>query len=240
MNETFARRFLTDRRVGEWIRINDRWLEIVGVVGDVRTSGLRDEVKPVTYLPQSNTAIGIEIMHAVVRSNGIPPLLASTLRGAVNRVDTSVPLTTTRTMEEVLSASLAQTSFTMTLLAIAAAMALVLGSVGLYGVISYVVTQRTTEIGVRLALGAEPVNVRLMVLRQGLTMAFAGVAVGLLAAFASTRAMASLLFEVPAYDPATFALVAIALTAVSAAATYVPARRAAGIDPVRALREDWQ
>ena len=133
---------------------------------------------------------------------------------------------------------MAQTSFTMTLLAIAAGIALVLGIVGLYGVISYIVTERTSEIGIRLALGARPDEVRVMVLRQGLVVAAAGVAVGLVAALASTRLMASLLFEVSAHDPVTFAVVALALIGVSGVATYVPARRAAGIDPVRALRQD--
>jgi ABC-type antimicrobial peptide transport system permease subunit len=133
---------------------------------------------------------------------------------------------------------MAQTSFAMTLLATAAGIALVLGVVGLYGVISYIVTLRTAEIGIRLALGAKPGGVCVMVLRQGLIVTIAGVAVGLVAALALTRLMASLLFEVSAHDPATFVAVALVLTAVSAAATYLPARRAAGIDPVRALRQD--
>jgi ABC-type antimicrobial peptide transport system permease subunit len=129
-------------------------------------------------------------------------------------------------------------SFTMTLLAIAAAVALVLGVVGLYGVISYIVTQRTSEIGVRLAVGAQPKDVRGMVLRQGVGLALVGVAAGLGLAFAATRVLGSLLFEVSARDPIVFAAVALALTAVSAVASYLPARRAAGIDPLQALREE--
>ena len=190
------------------------------------------------YLPLSNTSVDLEVMHAVVRTSASSGPLASALRSAVDGVDASVPLTTMRTMDEIVTGSIAQASFTMTLLAIAAAMAVVLGVVGLYGVISYIVAQRTAEIGIRLALGARPLEVCALVLRQGLAVTLAGVAVGLVAALAATRLMASLLFEVSTRDPATFATVAVLLTLVSAAATYVPARRAAGIDPVRALRQD--
>jgi ABC-type antimicrobial peptide transport system permease subunit len=189
------------------------------------------------YLPLSDRAVGLDVMHAVVRTGGAPGSLVSGLRAAVDRVDASVPLTAVRTMSDIIAGSLAQASFTMMLLAIAAGVALVLGVVGLYGVISYIVTQRTAEIGVRLALGAEPARVRAMVLRQGVTVALAGVVVGLAAASVATRLMASLLFEVSARDPVTFATAAAALIAVSALATYVPARRAAGIDPLHALRD---
>jgi ABC-type antimicrobial peptide transport system permease subunit len=189
-------------------------------------------------VPLSNRAVPLDAAQVVIRTDGAPASLATALRAAVDRVDASAPLTTVQTMEDLIAGSLAQVSFTITLLAIAAAVALVLGIVGLYGVISYIVTQRTAEIGVRLALGAEPGRVRVMVLRQGLTVAVAGVIVGLVAAWASTRLLASLLFEVSARDPITFAAVAFALTAVSAVATYLPARRAAGIDPLQALREE--
>jgi ABC-type antimicrobial peptide transport system permease subunit len=172
----------------------------------------------------------------VIRTSGDPASLAPSLRAAVDRVDASVPLTTARTMEAMIAESLAQASFTITLLSIAAGVSLLLGVVGLYGVIGYIVTQRTAEIGVRLALGAEPSRVRSMVLRQGVGVAVVGVAVGLAAAWASTHVMASLLFEVSARDPVTFATVAVVLIAVSALATYLPARRAAAIDPVQALR----
>lgn len=141
-------------------------------------------------------------------------------------------------MDEIISASLARIAFTMTLLVIAALVALILGLLGLYGVISYIVGQRTSEIGVRLALGAQPGQVRLMVLRQGLGVALVGVVVGLGAAAAATRVMGSLLFEVSTYDPVTFGAAALALTAVSALATYLPARRAAAIDPLEAIRSE--
>ncbi len=237
VNKAFARRFLDDRAIGEGLEIQDRWLEIVGIVGDLPTFGLREDIRPMVYVPLGDRAVGLDVVQAVVRTGGAPGSLVTGLRQAVDRVDASVPLTAARTMSDIIAGSLAQASFTMLLLAIAAGVALVLGVVGLYGVISYIVTQRTAEIGVRLALGAEPARVRAMVLRQGVTVALAGVVVGLVAASAATRLMASLLFEVSARDPVTFATAAAALIAVSALATYVPARRAAGIDPLNALRD---
>lgn len=139
-------------------------------------------------------------------------------------------------MQEIVDDSLAQTSFTMVLLTIAALTALGLGVVGLYGVISYVVSQRAPEIGIRLALGARPADVYGLVLGQGLTVALMGIAIGLAGAAASARLIRSLLFEVSARDPVTYVAAALILTVVSLVATYVPARRAAAIDPSAALR----
>jgi putative ABC transport system permease protein len=237
VNDAFARQFLSGRALGEAIQIQNTWLAIVGVVGDLRTLELREEVRPMVYLPPSDTAVDLDVAHVVIRTGGAPASLAPALRAAVDRVDPSVPLTTARTMTDILAASLAQASFTLTLLAIAAGIALVLGVVGLYGAISYVVAQRTAEIGIRLALGARPSDVRGMVLRQGIAVALAGVIVGLAIASVTTRLMGSLLFEVSARDPITFATVALILTAVSALATLLPARRAAGVDPLHAIRE---
>jgi putative ABC transport system permease protein len=176
-------------------------------------------------------------MYAVVRTEGETTPVAGSLRAAVNRIDPSLPLTI-RTMEEILSAALAQTTFTVTLLTIAAAIGLVLGIVGLYGAISYIAAQRTREIGVRLALGAQPGAVRLMVLRQGFVVTLVGTVVGLAIALPSARVMSSMLFGVSARDPATYVVVTVLLMMVSTLATYVPARRAAGVDPVEALRSD--
>lgn len=242
VNETFARQFLDGRALHERIRIgNDDapWLEIVGVVGDVRTFGLREEIRPMAYLPISTpvTGVSLDVMQIVVRTAGPPASLAPLLRPAIDRVSPSAPLTATRTMTDIVASSLAQMSFTMTLAGIAAAMALVVGAIGLYGVISYIVSQRTAEIGVRMALGAQPRDVRAMVLRQGLRVVVLGIVVGLGAAAAATQVLKSLLFEVSAHDPLTFALVTVVLLAVSVVAIYVPARRAAAVDPVRAIRE---
>jgi ABC-type antimicrobial peptide transport system permease subunit len=145
-------------------------------------------------------------------------------------------LANVRSLEEILEGSLARTSFTLVLLVIAASVALILGMVGIYGVISYIVSQRTREIGVRMALGAEHTDVTLMVVRQGMILAGAGVFVGLVAAMGLTRLMGSLLYGVEASDPATFSSVAILLGAVALVASYLPAMRAAKTDPVEALR----
>ena len=242
VNQTFARQFLEGRALGERIRIGDdkTWLEIAGVIGDVRTFGLREDIRPMAYLPLSTSVpnVSVNVMQIVVATTGAPASVAPLLRSAVDRVDPSVPLTTTRTMEEIVSTSLARMSFTMTLVGLAAGIALVLGAVGLYGVIGYIVSQRTAEIGVRLALGAQPADVRTMVLRQGMAVVIVGLVVGLAAAAAVTQALASQLFEVSARDPMTFAGVTALLAAVSVVATYLPARRAAAVDPVRAFREE--
>jgi ABC-type antimicrobial peptide transport system permease subunit len=182
--------------------------------------------------------VSLDVMQIVIRTAGAPASLASALRPAVDRVDASVPLMRIRTMDEIVESSFAQMSFTMTLMVIAATLAVVLGLVGLYGVISYVVSQRTAEIGVRLALGARPGQVRTMVLRQGLSVALVGVAVGLVGAIAATRLLSSLLFGVSGRDPVTFGTVTAILVAVSALASYLPARRAANIDPLEAVRQD--
>jgi predicted permease len=237
VNDAFARQFLEGRAVGEWIQLQETWLEIVGVVGNLRTFGLREEIRPMVYVPPSSTSVDVEVVYAMLRTDGSPTSLAPALREAVDRVNPSVPLTTVRTMAEIVAASTAQASFTLALIAIAAGLALVLGVVGLYGAISYIVAQRTAEIGIRLALGASPAQVRRMVLRQGLTVALAGVVVGLAVASLLTGFISSLLFEVSARDPVTFASVAFTLIVVSALATLVPARKAAGIDPLDALRE---
>jgi predicted permease len=240
VNEAFAREFLDNRAIGERIRFESDWLEIVGVVSNVRTFGLREDIRPLAYLPLGvpMRTVALDVMLVVMRTAAAPASLAPALRQAVDRVDPSVPLLRVRTMEEIVDASFARLSFTMTLMVIAAVLALVLGLVGLYGVISYVVSQRTAEIGVRLALGARPGQVRAMVLRQGLSVALVGVGVGLVAAAAATRILGSLLFEVSGRDPVTFGIVALTLIAVSALATYLPARRAASIDPLQAVRQD--
>jgi ABC-type antimicrobial peptide transport system permease subunit len=153
-------------------------------------------------------------------------------------VNPNVPLANVRTLQEVYDASLARTSFTLIMLAIAGGMALLLGVAGIYGVISYAVTQRTREIGIRIALGARSGEVIRMFVRHGLGLAGIGVVVGLAAAFATTRLMASLLFAVSPIDPLTYGGVALMLAAATVFASYVPALRATGIDPAQALRAE--
>ncbi|MQA89387.1 MAG: FtsX-like permease family protein [Gemmatimonas sp.] len=242
VNETFAQRYLDGRALGERIRISPdaAWTEVVGVVGDVRNFGLDEAVQPFISLPMTATGpvSGLEVMQFVVRTNGSPTNLVPVIQDAVRRVDATVPITAVRTMEEIIASSTARTALTMVLLTIAAGVALVLGVVGLYGVISYLVTLRRAEIGVRIALGARPESVRRMILRQGIGLTLTGVVVGLIAAVAVTRVLASLLFEVSARDPVTFAIVAGVLTLTSLVASYVPARRATRLDPMVALRTE--
>jgi putative ABC transport system permease protein len=151
-------------------------------------------------------------------------------------VNGNLPVATVRTMEDVYGKSVARTSFTLVMLGIAGTMALTLGMIGIYGVISFTVQQRRREIGIRLALGAQRGNVLGMMLRQGATMALAGVAIGIVAALALTRLMASLLFGVTAHDPLTFGAVAAVLMMIALLACYIPARRATKVDPMVALR----
>ncbi len=165
-----------------------------------------------------------------------PMSLLPEVQAAVGGVNPNLPVANVRTLDQILAQSMARTSFTLVMLAIAAAVALALGLVGIYGVISYVVSQRTREIGVRMALGADRRDVSRMVLRQGLILAVVGVAVGLVAAVGLTRLMSSLLYGVEATDPVTFGVVAVMLTAVALVASYLPALRASRIDPLEALR----
>jgi ABC-type antimicrobial peptide transport system permease subunit len=165
-----------------------------------------------------------------------PNGLVAAVRQAVWSIDPKLPLSGVRTMEKVVERSMARTSFTMLLLGIGAAVALLLGAVGIYGVISYIVSQRTQEIGVRMALGAQRGQVSGMVMKEGLTLAVLGIGLGLAGALAATRLMKALLYEVSATDPATFAAVPLLLAAVALLASYVPARRAAGVQPLEAIR----
>jgi putative ABC transport system permease protein len=171
-----------------------------------------------------------------VRGAGVPQTLIKPVRDAVWSLDPNLPLSQVRTMHEVAERSMAQTTFTMFLLVIAAAVALVLGSVGIYAVISYVVSQRTREIGVRMALGAGRGDISRMVLKEGLGLALTGIGLGLLGAFVVTRLMLALLFDVSPTDPATFAAVPTLLAVIALFASWLPAQRAASVAPLEAIR----
>jgi predicted permease len=223
----------------------DQWREIVGIVGDVHDHGLSQPASAIVYHPVLlepvyNKATYVwRTMTYVIRSprTGTPGFLDE-MRQAVWAVDPNLPLVNVRTMGDILDESLARTSFTLVMLATAGAMALLLGVIGIYGAISYGVAQRTREIGVRIALGAQSRQVQRMFLQQGLVLTATGVGIGLLGAAAVTRWMSSLLFEVSPVDPITYAGVSVALILAAGLASYVPSRRATHIDPIESLRAE--
>ena len=218
------------------------WWEIVGVVENVRSRSLEEDPEEQIYYP---TTVGVAAQPGAVRSRdvivrvrGDAAAFLPVLRREVRDLNARIPLANPRTMTEVVAQSASRTSFTMVVLSAASFVALLLGMVGIYGVVSYVVSQRTREIGVRMALGAPRKSVRRMVVRQGMALAGIGVAIGLIGAFAGSRVLETLLYGVSATDLATYATVATVLAAVAFLASWIPARRAAGVDPAVALRND--
>ena len=220
------------------------WRTIVGVVADVKQTGLsQEEPTPAIYMPAAQLDSGpvVSIVRGqsyLVRTAGDPRAAFSTIRRAVKEFDGLMPITGLSPMDELLSSTIADRTFNMFLLGIFAAVALSLAAVGIYGLIAFSVAQRTRELGIRIALGAMPRDVLLLVIRQGATLALAGIVVGSLGAIASTRWMRSMLFQVDPLDPLTFAVVAVALAAVAIGATWAPALRAARVSPVTAMRTD--
>jgi putative ABC transport system permease protein len=212
------------------------WIEVVGVVGHTMHEGLDAEARVQVYLPYRQQPGGM--MSLAVRTTGNPLASVNAVREAIRSVDRDQPLSEVRTMEQLVDASVGQRRLSMLLLALFSGIALLLASVGIYGVMSYTVAQRSREIGVRMALGAERRSVLGLVLRQGMALTLVGVAVGLVASFALTRLIESQLYAVQATDPATFAAVALLLVAIAALATLVPAMRATRVDPVVALRQE--
>jgi len=238
INETLARRsFAGENPLGRRIVIDDgqtREREVVGVVGDVKHFGLDAASKPELYLPYAQRPTPNQTL--VVRAAVEPTALVAAVRNEVRALDKDLPLYGIRTMEEYLDESVAARRLNMLLLGVFAGIALVLAAVGIYGVISHSVTERTREIGIRLALGAQTRNVLTMVIGQGMKLALAGVLIGLGAALALTRLMEALLFGVSATDSLTFIGIALLLTVVALLACYIPARRATKVDPMVALR----
>jgi putative ABC transport system permease protein len=204
------------------------------VVGDVRAMGLDVDAEPSVYWPYPELVMsGMTIL---VRTSGDPLSVVSAIHAELQQLDREQPMASVATMEQLLADSLSRSRFTMLLLGIFAAFALVLAAVGIYGLIAYSVTQRTQELGIRIALGAQRRDVLRLVLGQGTRLTLFGLVLGIAAAIGITRLMASLLFDISATDPLTFAGVAALLAFVALLACFIPARRATRVDPIVALR----
>jgi putative ABC transport system permease protein len=240
VSETFARRMFPNedplgKRIRSW-RDENELREIVGVVRDVKYGGLDDDPSSLVYIPHRQDSWGSLTM--VVRTTGDPAAMTNAVRHAFRAADKDSPISNVQTLQKVRVDSTARQRFGAWLLGLFAALALGLAGVGIYGVMSYSVAQRTQEIGVRMALGAGTRDVLKLVLRRGLALTLPGIALGMLAALALTRLLKSLLFGVSATDPMTFAVIALLLTIVAMLACWIPARRAAKVDPMVALRCD--
>ncbi len=212
----------------------ESWMSIVGIIGDVRQLGQDSSAKPEVYFPYLQVAA--PSMTLVVRTASNPLNLAAAVKSQIQMIDKDLPIDNAKTMQQLLAESISGRRFNMLLLTVFAVVALVLAIVGIYGLMSYTVTQRTHEIGIRVAIGAQPRDVFRMVIGQGMILALIGVAFGLVGAFGLTRLMTSMLFGVEPTDPATFVSIAALLTGVALVACYIPARRATKVDPLVALR----
>jgi len=249
VSENFAKEYWQTPQdaVGKEIRTstNDQWRQIVGVVGNVYSDGTSVKASSMVYWPVlMNNFEGDQVsarrtlVFAIRSPQAGSQNFVSEVEQAIWSVDGNLPIRNVRTLNDLFVKSMARTSFTLTMLAIAGGMALLLGGIGLYGVIAYSVSQRTREIGIRIAVGAQRNVVTGMFVRQGLALVAIGVAVGLTAAAAATRLMTSLLFGVNPVDPATYAAVCVGLVGTAALASYIPSRRAAMVDPIEALRTE--
>jgi predicted permease len=243
INEVFARRhFAGENPIGHRLRLQGQErdpLLIVGVVGNVRQLGLDQQPTPEVYVPLLQDPLSTDYqrsMTIVAWTKSDPGAIAGPLRAALTSVDKSLPVYAVKAMTEHLRDSLARRRFNLVLLSVFSGVALALAAVGIYGVISYGVTQRTHEIGIRMALGAQSRDVLKLVVRQAMLVVLGGVAIGLFASLALTRLMKSLLFNVGVTDPLTFAVIALLMTLIALLACLIPARRATKVDPLVALR----
>ncbi len=249
VSENFAREFWKEpaAAIGKRIRQtpNNPWRTIIGVVGNERDDGIAKPASTIVYWPllidnyfDNKVFAQRNLLFAVRTDRAESPTLLKEIQQAVWSVNANLPVANVRTLEQIRAESMAQTSFALVMLGIAAAVALVLGIVGIYGVIAYVAQQRTKEIGIRMALGAASHDVSALFVRHGIVLAAIGIACGMVAAALLTRTMSTLLFGVSAFDPVTYGAVALALGGTAVVASYLPARRAARIDPAEALR--WE
>jgi putative ABC transport system permease protein len=239
INEALARKHFPDQDpIGQRLDVGmfekPTPAEIIGIVGNVRYDSLIDEAPPAVYFPHPDLAY--PFMTLVVRTDGEPTAIAPAVQREIRALDPNQPVSDVRTMNQVMSEWVARSRFNTLLLALFAGLATLLSAVGIFGVMNYSVALRTRELGLRLAVGAQPRQVLLLVLRQGLELTIAGVVLGLVAAFALTRLLSGLLFGVAPVDVTTFTSISLLLVIVSLLACYLPARRAMRIDPLRALR----
>jgi putative ABC transport system permease protein len=239
ISENFAREYWgsAEAALGKQIRSNptEPWSEVIGVVGDIRHNGADRSAPATVYWPLREP---YSLTYMVRTARAGTDSLATEIRQTVSSVNSSIPITALRTMKEVYEKSMSRTSFTLTLLGISGVMALLLAVVGIYAVISYTVAQRTREIGIRMALGAQSGSVKLMFVRNGLVWGATGAGLGLIAAAALSQLMSTLLFGIKPIDPLTYIAVAITLLAATAVASYLPARRITRVNPVDALRAE--
>jgi len=250
VNETMARTYWKDAAaaIGGRIRVGGPatrpWVTVVGVVADERHNSVTGIVNEKFFVPHVQWPVvaaggdAIRSVFLVARTAGDPLAVAGVIRNQVRQMDANVPVANVRSMNEVVATALATPRLTGFLLSTFAAIALALAAVGIYGVLAYVVSQRTREIGIRLAIGADRSQLLGMVLRQGLLLAGIGIAAGLIGAFALTRLMTSLLYNVRPHDPITFAAVAAGLLLIALVASFLPARRATRVSPTTALRAE--
>jgi ABC-type antimicrobial peptide transport system permease subunit len=247
VSENYAREVWGEpsKAIGRRIRNTPKnpWREIIGVVGEERQDGVTRPAPTIIYWPMQmeqfwdqNTFIQRSLVYAIRSSRLRDPGFMTSVQQAVWSVNQNLPLARVRTLREIYDESMAQTSFTLVILGIAAAVTLLLGIVGIYGVIAYVVAQRRREVGIRMALGAAAGEVQGLFLRHGLVITAIGLGMGIAASAGITRLMGTLLYEVSALDPLTYGLAIVALGSIAVLATWLPARQATRVDPAMALR----
>jgi ABC-type antimicrobial peptide transport system permease subunit len=240
VNEAFARTYWpNEEALGQRFkstRPGSSWITVVGVIANARTESLAQSNVPQLYVNLYQT--GAKHLAILLRGHFKTAAIADEVRKQVQSLDSTLPVFGAQTLVDTVSASLSQRRFSLEIITLFALTALLLASIGVYGVISYLVTERTREIGIRLARGARRRNIMRLILKQGIQLAAAGAAIGLSCALIGSRLMASLLYEVKATDPLSFAGVAALFTIVAVLACYVPARRATKIDPMIALRHE--
>jgi putative ABC transport system permease protein len=236
INETLARRYWSgEDPIGKRVSLDEEeWIEIIGVVADVRHGGLDKEPRPEIYLPYPQAPI--RFMTLVVKTECDPLELVGAVRSQVLAVDGNLPVYKVMSLKQIVSESVAQPRFSMVILSVFSLLALALATIGIYGVMSYAVSQRTHEIGIRMAMGARARDVVGMVLKQGMGLTLAGIGLGLAAAWGLTRLLSGFLYGVTATDPLTYFGVSLVLAVVALVAAYLPARRATRVEPLSALR----